>query len=255
MDNFFNVSVIVPLYNGAKFIERRLDSIIDQDLKPREIILLDDASTDNGVEIGKEILEKNNIDYKININEENVGIRNQIINGINLSECKYIWFAEQDDYCLHNFLYNIREMFVDENVNLAYCNSIPVNENLEPIETYYNKDLVLKNNNDFCIESNKFVIDNLSYINTIPNISSVVFNKNALDGVEKVLEGYTVFFDWIMYLYALRSGKVSYGNKVLNYHTRHENSVIALKGDTPEYHKDVLNVRKYIYANILSKNN
>lgn len=255
MNNYFDVSVVVPLYNGAKFIERRLQSIINQTIKPKEIILLDDASKDNGLAIGKEILKAGNINYKIIINKKNFGISNQILKGINISQCKYIWFAEQDDYCLHNFLYNISEMFVDNSVNLAYCNSIPVNENLNPIETYYNKDLVLKNNHDFCINSDEFVINNLSYVNTIPNISSVVFNKSVFNGIDKVLENYTVFFDWIIYLYALKKGKVCYTNEVLNYHTRHENSVIALKGDTPEYHKDILNVRKYIYENILSKKN
>ena len=59
------VSVIVPTYNGEKFIAQTLDSIIHQDYENLEIIVVDDVSTDNTVNVVKDILEKSGRKFQL----------------------------------------------------------------------------------------------------------------------------------------------------------------------------------------------
>ena len=72
MDNF-KVSVIVPVYNSCEYIGSTLDSIINQDFSSFELIVIDDGSTDNSLEIIKEKLSKSTISYEI-IHQENAGV-------------------------------------------------------------------------------------------------------------------------------------------------------------------------------------
>ncbi|MEI7463631.1 MAG: glycosyltransferase family 2 protein, partial [Candidatus Taylorbacteria bacterium] len=69
-----SISVIVPNYNYARFLKRRLDSIANQTLRPDEIIFLDDCSTDNSLEVAKELLPQYEIPYRIITNETNQGV-------------------------------------------------------------------------------------------------------------------------------------------------------------------------------------
>lgn len=64
------VSIITPVYNVEKHIGNFLKSIINQTYRDFELILVNDGSTDNSVEVAKEVLNQTDIDYKI-INKEN----------------------------------------------------------------------------------------------------------------------------------------------------------------------------------------
>ena len=64
MDNF-DVSVIVPVYNSEEYIGTTLDSIINQDFRSFELIVVDDGSTDSSLEIINEKLSKSTIEYKV----------------------------------------------------------------------------------------------------------------------------------------------------------------------------------------------
>jgi len=250
----FKVSLIIPCYNGERFIAQRLESIMNQKYKPYEIIFLDDASIDNSVDIATKILKQGKIRHTIIVNKVNMGIAHQISKGLETAKGQYIWFAEQDDFCYADFLYTIKKMIRKKNINLAYCNSKAVDENLEDYDDYYNENLIIKSTKDFCVDGTYMVINNLSTENTIPCLSAVVFRKKALNGIEKKLVDYKIFFDWFMYAYALRNGKVSFNSEILNYHMRHSDSVIAKKSGTQEFYEDTITVKKYIkenYNNIL----
>lgn len=245
----FKVSMIILCYNGEKFLTQRLESVMKQKYKPYEIIFLDDASTDDSVDIATRALKQSKIKHTIIVNEENKGIAHQVAKGLEIAKGQYIWFAEQDDFCDENFLAVIKRMFKNKEVNLSYCNSKAVDENLEDCEYYYNENLVAMNRESFCVAGTDLVNNYLSKENLIPCLSAVVFRKEALKGIEKELGNYKVFLDWLIYAYTLRNGKVSYHSTVLNCHVRHGDSVIAKKGGTLEFYEDTLAVKKYINDN------
>ncbi|MDR2222762.1 MAG: glycosyltransferase [Flavobacteriaceae bacterium] len=88
------VSVIVPVYNGAKYIRRAIDSLLKQSLYDIEIIVVDDGSTDDTLNIVKSIVdEKIRILSKVN---EGVSIARNV--GIEIARGEYIGFVDADDF-------------------------------------------------------------------------------------------------------------------------------------------------------------
>ena len=101
------ISVIVPVYNTQKFLEKCLESIINQTFKDIEIICINDGSTDNSMSILNDYSEK---DSRIKIiNQKNAGLSCARNTGINNAKGEYIGFVDSDDWIDLDFfekLYN-----------------------------------------------------------------------------------------------------------------------------------------------------
>lgn len=102
MDNI-KVSVIVPVYNEERYISSTLDSIINQNFKDFELIVVDDGSTDNTLNIVNDKLSDSKINHKI-IHQENKGVSSARNRGIDESSGDYIVFVDADDYILTDHL-------------------------------------------------------------------------------------------------------------------------------------------------------
>src|SRR5215467_13719414 len=90
------VSVIVPNYNHARYLRRRVDSILAQTYQDFELILLDDCSTDESRSIISEYAKDPRI--RIELNEVNSGSTfKQWNKGARMARGSYIWIAESDD--------------------------------------------------------------------------------------------------------------------------------------------------------------
>ena len=89
------VSVIIPCYNHQNYVEKSLKSVFDQTYKNIEIIVIDDGSKDNSVNILKE-LQKNN--HFILECQENMGVCKTLNKAISMSKGKYIAILASDDY-------------------------------------------------------------------------------------------------------------------------------------------------------------
>ena len=103
VSNVPKVSVIVPNYNYANFLEQRLNSIVQQTFRDFEIIFLDDASSDASVALVQE--KFSTVIGTMDINPVNTG--NPFVQwnrGVRQSRGKYIWIAEADDFCNPTFL-------------------------------------------------------------------------------------------------------------------------------------------------------
>ena len=122
------VTVVTPNYNHARYLPRRLDSILNQTFQDFELIILDNASTDNS----REVIESYAKDPRVKaiFNPVNNGSTFKQWNlGLSHARGEYIWFAESDDYADPSLL----ETLVDRldrhpNVGLAYCQSWVVDE-------------------------------------------------------------------------------------------------------------------------------
>ena len=96
MNNNVPISIGMTTYNGEKYLKKQLDSIITQTHKNIEIIICDDCSTDNTVNIIKEYLKQFNF-IKLYINKKNLGYARNFEKAIKLSSSKYIALSDQDD--------------------------------------------------------------------------------------------------------------------------------------------------------------
>lgn len=94
----FILTIIVPIYNTEKYIEKCLNSIDPNNNKNIELIIINDGSTDNSLSIVMNILKKNNLKNYIIINKKNEGHGPAIQLGIEKAKGKYLRILDSDDW-------------------------------------------------------------------------------------------------------------------------------------------------------------
>ena len=131
------ISIIVPVYNTSKFLERCVNSIVNQTYKNIEIILVNDGSTDNSQEIIDKLKNK---DSRIkSLIKENGGLSSSRNYGLNIATGKYANFVDSDDYLMPKELEIMYTEMLKHNAQMAICdfalNPVPgAEENYEVIE-------------------------------------------------------------------------------------------------------------------------
>ena len=119
MDSLNNFSVIIPTYNSAKYIKNTLFSVVNQTYHYYEIIVIDDGSKDNTVEIIYEFFKNlNNISFKV-LEQKNSGAGSARNNGINNAKYDWIAFLDSDDLWNSNKLYVINDL-LNKNKNYNF---------------------------------------------------------------------------------------------------------------------------------------
>jgi len=126
------VSVIIPVYNGEKFLDQTIKSVLNQTYKNVEYIIIDDCSQDNSLKI----IEKYSDKITIYINKKNLGIIKTVNNAIKKSNGKYILVIGQDDLLESDHIENMIRAF-DDNTSLIFCNSIIIDKNNNKIGIAY----------------------------------------------------------------------------------------------------------------------
>ena len=114
------VSIIVPIYNGEKHLNRCIDSLISQTFKDIEIICLDDGSSDNSLKILKNY-EKKDRRIKV-ISKSNSGVSDTRNIGIKEARGDYICFCDCDDFVEKNMIEVLYNTIKKENVDVVRCN-------------------------------------------------------------------------------------------------------------------------------------
>ena len=110
------VSIIIPVYNSAKFLPRCLNSIINQTLKDIEIICINDGSTDNSLSILNDFAQKDNRIIIINITNHGAAFaRNQ---GLEKATGEYIGFCDSDDFVDLNYFETLYNYSLDKKYDI-----------------------------------------------------------------------------------------------------------------------------------------
>lgn len=113
------ISVIVPIYNAENFLEKLIENLINQTYKNIEIILVNDGSTDESLNICNELHRKDNR-IKI-IDKKNGGVSSARNKGIEVSKGEYITFVDSDDNIEEDYIKKMVENIEDEDC-LVKCN-------------------------------------------------------------------------------------------------------------------------------------
>lgn len=240
------VSVILPNYNYGRYLPGRIDEILNQTYPISELIILDDASTDNSVEIIKEKfpeIKKRCPDLKVKIlvNKANSGnVFAQWQKGIKLVTSDYIWIAELDDGAMPDLLTTAIKMLEEKDAVLACVgsrfiddtNRIVLKDNLRKIKDRFRRNILV--------------------YNTIPNVSAVVFKNQPqlVDFLDEAKE-YHLSGDWFFYIKISETGKIVYGRKALNLHRLHSNSVTK-NTDLKKRFLEMQKIHQYILTHDLA---
>ncbi len=248
------ISIIVPSYNYGHFLEARLKSIEIQTYPIFELILLDDASTDNSLEIAKSFQQRTSLNMEIISNTKNSGsVFRQWIKGIEMAEGDYIWIAEADDLSESNFLTEAMKGFDDPDVVLSYTMSKVINQEGNIVQKHYRTGTDDIDSNrwkaDYVQEGEKEIADTFVIKNIIPNASSAVFKKIDPRPIRKKIEQFTVAGDWYFYYWLLMHGKISFHHKALNLWRRHDKSVSAVPKNQRQHYQEIIKMQELIQKN------
>lgn len=225
------VSVILPNYNYARYLAQRIDSILNQTFIDFELIILDDASTDNSLQIVKSYKKK---DKRIHVirNKTNSGNPfKQWQKGILYAKGEFIWIAEADDWCEATFLETLLSEIKRTGSGMAFCNSYISDESGNIIgewEVHSNRIKTELFNQNRLFKKKELINNGLAFENVIPNASGVLFQKKAYHAVGCVDMNVSTNADWLLWLKINTTFKISYIATPLNYFRRHKKSVIAV---------------------------
>lgn len=209
------ISVIIPVYNAEDYIDTPLRSLLKQSFQNFEVILVNDGSTDNSVDVIRKII-KTNTRFKI-INQKNSGPGSARNKGVSEAKGQYISFLDSDDYFEPNFLEEMYKVAVDEDADIVVCDFDKVNIDGSSIKVYKSK--------------LKKTIDNITAFKDIlqsENLTSIsankIFRKKLFDKVTYPT-GIIINEDVAtIYRLILKANKVAFVSKVLFHYVQIEGS-------------------------------
>lgn len=158
------VSVVIPTYNGARYIREAVNSALAQKYQPLEVIVVDDGSTDNTADVLKPVIDR--IRYIKKANGGPASARNA---GIKEAKGEFIAFLDGDDVWESHKLTWQMPAFEDANVGLVYADASVIDVDGKLLE-----------NNSHLVKSEGLVFENLFRKNFIPT-STVVVRKSCIE--------------------------------------------------------------------------
>lgn len=231
-----SVSAVIPNYNYKRFLYQRLYSILSQGIKLKEIIILDDCSTDGSKEEIDKIVEelKDIIPIKSVYNETNSGSAfKQWQKGFELAQGDYVWIAEADDYCSKKLLTKLTKPIIkNPDIIISYANTAFIDTvgNIMVKSIIPQIDIMQTGHwdNDY-INDGKDEFNNYTYLNcTIANVSSTIIKNNNYQKYFKMSGKYKQCGDWLLYANIMQLGKVAYTKDVLNFYRVHGDNVSSV---------------------------
>jgi glycosyltransferase involved in cell wall biosynthesis len=233
------VSVVVPSHNYGRFLPERLGSIFSQTHPVEEVIVLDDASTDDSVAVAEATAQDWRREIRLEMAPSNGGnVFLQWQRAAALARGSHLWIAEADDAAHPELLARLSRLLATHpDLDLVFCDSRAIDAVGETVMLDY-KDYYRSSNlsvllEDGVFEAADFLRDCLSERNTILNASAVLFRTEALRQTmarcSSELPGWRVAGDWRIYvdLISHSQGKVGYLARPLNHHRRHGASATA----------------------------
>lgn len=230
------VTAAILNYNYAAYLPERLSSIFEQSYPVQDILLLDDASTDDSLQVARQHAEAAGRDIQVHLNASNSGsVFAQWRRAAEAARGDYVWLCEADDAAHPTFLARLVEAMEHEDAPLfAFADSRAVDaQGLEVMPSYQGyyfqsgiRNLAASGSWDAKDFANKF----LKIRNLIPNVSAVLWRREALLRALMALpdlESWKLAGDWRIYLAALTAqvGQVAFLAEPLNTHRRHEGGV------------------------------
>jgi hypothetical protein len=200
-----DISIIIPAYNAEKYINKCIDTLINQTKKELEIIVINDGSTDNTENIVKSYKDKRIKYYK----NKNQGIGKTRNFGIEKATGKYLMFVDSDDYIEKDACEKMFNRAENNNLDIVICDFYKVYDSgdTEQIHTPSFKDSTLKDNPDIITEylcpwaklyNRKLIIDNnIRFVENLkyedaPFVIESLCSANKIGKVDECLNYYVI---------------------------------------------------------------
>ena len=241
------IGVIVPNYNSGIYIKKCLDSLLEQEYKVNEIIVVDDCSTDESTKIVKEYTEKNDNIILLE-NGKNMGVSYSRNRGIENAKSEYIMFCDSDDWYEKQATKRMMEKVEKDSADFVLAGYYITYKDGRKIEVKYNN-------------LNKIEIDKETAISYLPITSSSKLIKKSIleehnikypEGIKNCEElpvipvaGFyakkVVYIDECLYNYFQRENSAS--NHELQDLSFYDITYEKFKSNLPKEYKNSINIR------------
>lgn len=214
------VSVVVPNYNHAKYLEKRLDTVFNQTYCSFEVIILDDCSVDNSLQIINKYSSNPHLSAVI-VNESNSGSTFwQWEKGIQLANGDLIWIAESDDYNELSFLEEMVNSFLS-NSALVLCFSNYI---------WFNDNGIIKQprrSSNRYFDGHRFIRGWMAIENAVSNASGVVFKRQAYEHISKDYLSFKAAGDYQFWVEIASQGDIGHIRNVMTFFRKNTDSVTS----------------------------
>ena len=242
------VSVIIPNYNHARFLDERIQSVLNQTYQNFEVIILDDKSTDNSVEVINKYKDNPHVSHVV-VNEENSGSTfKQWHKGFELAKGEVVWIAESDDSCDFTLLETLVVGYIENNAVLAFCRSCICD--IEGNKSVYKHQSNLLG--DFSMSGRDFISQYMIQLNAVANASSAIFDRKVAMSIDKQYMSMRGEGDWLFWIELMERGNVFFCTQELNFFRFHQintTNLLAVKGIGDIEHKKIFDY--IVYRNLI----
>lgn len=226
------VSVIVASYNHAGYLRRRMDSLIAQSYENIEIIVIDDCSPDNSVEILREYADHPKV--KLTIREQNGGWVTVSNQGVSLARGEFIIFANCDDDCEPRMIERLVDALQKHpSAGVAFCRSLMVDAESRVMGddfTVRAPDFRARCAGDTLIsreEMRRFLMHSC----VIPNLSAALMRRDCFERAGTLSHDYRACSDWDLFFRQVDYCDFAYVAEPLNHFRQHKATIrSATKG-------------------------
>ncbi len=208
------ISVVLCTYNGAKYIEAQLASILAQTYAVAEIIVVDDVSSDDTMAVVERAAAR---DSRISLSQNrfNIGFTSNFESALQMAKHDYIAISDQDDIWHHQKIEKMMAAFAPDAAAI-YCDSVRFTKDI-PINPIKNKSSRHVAGTD---------VRKLAMYNTVSG-HALIIRKSLLEKALPIPSA--VYYDWWLALQAVTSGGLQYLDEILVYQRAHDNNVTIAK--------------------------
>jgi glycosyltransferase involved in cell wall biosynthesis len=233
-----NISVCIATYNGEKFILEQINSILPQLDKDDEVIISDDCSTDNTIELIKSL---NDNRIRIYINKKQIGIIANFENAIRIAKGNYIFLSDQDDIWKPDKVQVQLSDLVDKGFDLSISDCE-----------------IFDSNTGLTIENSFFQFNKVNYSklrNLFKNsfMGCCVVFKSTLKSKILPFPPKLPMHDWWIGLVALTFYKVNFNSEILVKYRKHNNFSFTARGKSDNSFKQKSLFRIKILFSLISR--
>lgn len=226
------VSVVVASYNHARFLQRRMESLINQTYPQLEILVIDDCSPDNSVEVLQAFARHPRV--KLILRERNGGWVTVSNQGIEMSRGEFILFANCDDDCEPGMIDRlVHALQAHPSAGLAFCRSLMVDEHGTAMgDDYQVREPAFRERCwDDCFLSREEMRRFLMHSCVIPNLSAALIRRTCFEQVGVLSHDYKACSDWDLFFRIADGFDFAYVAQPLNHFRQHGRTIrSATKG-------------------------
>jgi len=240
------ISVVVPIYNMEKYLARCLDSIITQTYRNLEIILVNDASTDESSIVIEQYIKKDDRIKVVN-HEKNSGLFQARISGIEVANGKYLAFVDSDDYISVDWFRLLLKKAEEGNFDMVIGNT--VNEDEKGEKKYYNnyRSMNMSNNHLYGNDLIRKLLEQAGGCFAWHTVWNKLYSKKLIDKSMpffKKVDRHLIMGEDIAYSIILYSNAKSMGFVDVDayFYFRHSEASTSLKLPKPKLMKNVKDI-------------